>query len=72
MNATALEEFIREEILQLERIEEKRDEFNLFDVLGVVHRELQHSNVLGWLLDPRGSHGMGNYVLKGFINLLYR
>ena len=40
-----------------ERLEDELAEFNLFDVLGVEHKELQHSALLAWLLNPRGSHG---------------
>lgn len=34
------------------------ERFNVFDVLEVQRREYIHSNVLAWLLDPAGSHGM--------------
>lgn len=42
-------------------------EFNLFDVLGIARSELQHSKVLGWLLNPRGSHGVGDSLLREFL-----
>jgi len=66
----ALEKLVVQETLNLEKIEEALNSFNPLEVMGVVHRELQHSNVLGWLLDPSGSHKMGNYFLKGFITEL--
>ena len=66
----ALEQLVVAETLNLEKIEEALNSFNPLEVMGVVHRELQHSNVLGWLLDPKGSHKMGNYFLKGFISEL--
>ena len=63
-----------EELLQvlifddkLERLEDFLAEFNLFDVLGVARRENQHSALLAWLLDPRGSHGLRDYFLRGFL-----
>jgi hypothetical protein len=31
---------------------------NVFEVLGIARREVRHSNFLGWLLDPAGSHGL--------------
>lgn len=52
----------------LERLEDQLAEFNLFDVLSVWHREPQHSWVIAWLLDPRGSHGLGGYFLRAFLS----
>ena len=52
----------------LERLEDQLAEFNLFDALGVWHRELQHSWLLAWLLDPRESHGLGDYFLRAFLS----
>ena len=51
----------------LERLEDLLAEFNLFDVLGIARRELQHSAFLAWLLDPRGSHGLRDYFLRHFL-----
>lgn len=42
MKARELEKFLQDAILQLERLEESFEDFNLFEVLGAVHRELQH------------------------------
>ena len=55
-----------------ERLEDQLAEFNLFDVLGVEHKELQHSALLAWLLNPRGSHGLGDYFLRKFLSDLAR
>lgn len=52
----------------LERLEDQLAEFNLFDVLDISHRELQHSWVIAWLLDPRGSHSLGDYFLRMFLS----
>ena len=52
---------------RLETLREMLAEFNLFDVLGVERSELQHSRVLAWLLNPRGSHCLGNSFLRGFL-----
>jgi hypothetical protein len=45
-------------------------EFDLFDVLGVRFRELNHSRFLRELLDPGGSHGQGYLFLQGFLDTL--
>ena len=52
----------------LERLEDLLAEFNLFDVLDIRHRELQHSAFLAWLLDPRGTHGLRDYFLRRFLS----
>lgn len=52
----------------LERLEDLLAEFNLFDVLKIERRELQHSALLAWLLDPRGSHGLRDYFLRRFLS----
>lgn len=41
---------------------------NLFKIVGRTHTETWHSMFLGWLLDPNGSHGLGDFPLK---RLLY-
>ena len=51
----------------LERLEDLLAEFNLFDVLSIARQETQHSAFLAWLLDPRGSHGLRDYFLRGFL-----
>ena len=52
----------------LERLEDLLAEFNLFDVLKIERREIQHSALLAWLLDPRGSHGLRDYFLRRFLS----
>ena len=52
----------------LERLEDLLAEFNLFDVLGIARREPQHSALLAWLLNPRGSHGLRDYFLRRFLS----
>ena len=42
-------------------------EFNLFDVLGVSKAEIRHSRIIAWLLDPHGSHGLGDTLLRVFL-----
>ena len=52
----------------LEKLEELLGDFNAFVVLGIHHHEIRHSNVLAWLLDPSGTHGLGDYFLKQFLS----
>ena len=62
----------------LKQLEEDRDfqnlekrlqttKFNVFDVLRISDSEIRHSNVLAWLLDSRGSHGLGEHFLRAAI-----
>ena len=51
----------------LEHLEDLLAEFNLFDVLKIERRELQHSALLAWLLDPTASHGLQDYFLRRFL-----
>ena len=52
----------------LERLEDQLAEFNLFDVLSVRDKELEHSRIIAWLLNPRESHGLGDYFLRAFLS----
>ena len=36
-------------------------------MLGIARREVLHSNFLGWLLDPAGSHGLRAIFLERFM-----
>lgn len=58
-----LEDFVRnnEELDQLEALAEV---FNAFEVLGIVRRELRHSDFLAYLLDPQENHGLGDAFVK--------
>ena len=38
--------------------------FNPFDVLKINRKEIRHSNVLAWLLDPNESHGYSHKILE--------
>lgn len=52
----------------LKKLDEWTNKFNIFDVLKITNAEIRHSNILGWLLDPNGSHKLGDSFLKAFIN----
>lgn len=43
---------------------------NLFRILGTESRERWHSAFLAWVLDPNGSHGLGDFPLRRFLTLL--
>lgn len=51
----------------LKRLDDLIGEFNLFDVLQIGHLELQHSWLIAWLLDPAGSHGLGDAFPRAFL-----
>lgn len=45
-------------------------EFNLFRAIGVSEKEVRHSRLLAWMLDPQGSHGEGAKFLSTFLALV--
>jgi len=48
---------------KLEDLEKELRKPNIFSILGIGRMEIRHSNFLAWLLDPNGSHGLGNRFL---------
>lgn len=40
---------------------------NVFEVLGITNTEIRHSNVIAWLMRPKGNHGLGGAVLSALI-----
>lgn len=63
----ALEQFLVENP-ELELLSDKLNDFNLFDVLRATSAEIRHSNILAWLLDPRGTHNFGDAFLRRFLS----
>jgi hypothetical protein len=59
----ALEEFVIDNA-DLEQLEDKLSQFNIFEAIGMSKQELRHSDFLGFLLDPRQPHGLGDEFLK--------
>jgi hypothetical protein len=51
----------------LAKLEALAKRFPIFEALGAVRAERKHSNFLGFLLDPKGSHGLGDRFLKRFL-----
>jgi hypothetical protein len=41
---------------------------NLMKILGIARKEQPHSCFIGWLLDPQGSHNLGDRFLKPFLH----
>lgn len=52
---------------ELEILEDSLSEFNLFEAIRAVRRELRHSDFLAFLLDPRESHNLRSYPLKALL-----
>tara|TARA_B100000902_G_scaffold180347_1_gene173338 strand:- start:301 stop:1569 length:1269 start_codon:yes stop_codon:yes gene_type:complete len=44
---------------------------NIFEILGVETMEIKHSNFLSWLLNPTGSHKIGDVFLKRFLREVF-
>lgn len=51
----------------LDRLSNWTNKFNVFDVLKISRAEIRHSNVLAWMMNPNENHGLGDSVLRGFI-----
>ena len=49
---------------------EKEDHFNVFRLCGIDHYENSHSRILAELLNPKGSHELGNIFLQEFLKIL--
>jgi len=65
-----LEDFIVECQPELEFIKRSLSTFNIFNILRVEHKEIRHSNFLGWLFDPNESHQLGDVFLKDLFKLI--
>ena len=46
--------------------------FDPWEVAGLGRNEVRNTSVLAWLLNPRGSHGMGSAVLQGLLSYINR
>jgi len=65
-----LQDFLISESINLETIGKELNSFNPFSVLGIGHKELQHSNFLAWLLRPNDNHQLDDYFLTAFLSLI--
>jgi hypothetical protein len=66
----ALEQFLLENV-ELEKIKSFVSEFNIFEIMRIVHAEIRHSNMLAWLLNPKSNHGFGDQFLRLFLKHLF-
>ena len=48
-------------------LSERQGEVDIFDALRLDGSEEFNSNLLAWLLDPNGTHGLGGHFLQGFL-----
>ena len=64
-----LDKFLVDNI-ELEELSAKLSIFNIFSVLRVEKVEIRHSNVIAWLLDPQGSHGLGQAFLRRILSTI--
>ena len=55
---------------ELEQLNARLSAFNISNVLRVDRVEIRHSNVLAWLLDPTGTHGLGAIFLQRLLSRL--
>lgn len=65
-----LENFIVKCQPELEIIKRSLNTFNIFNILRIQHKEIRHSNFLGWLFDPNESHQLGDIFLKDLFKLI--
>lgn len=59
-----------EDFEQLQQL--SQSEANMMEILGVSQKEIRHSNMLSWMLNPNESHGLGDLILKGFLKLYFK
>ena len=55
---------------ELEELSAKLSVFNILNVLKVEKTEIRHSNILAWLMDPQGSHGMGQAFIRRVLSTM--
>jgi hypothetical protein len=57
---------------ELQALESKLSQFNIFKALRADQNELRHSNMLAWLVNPEESHGFDDlFVRRWLMQLLY-
>lgn len=55
---------------KLRELEQILREPNIFTALGITEKEIRHSRVLAWLLDPNAAHGKKSLFLERFLKLV--
>jgi hypothetical protein len=67
---------IREEIVKFnndstaQRLKRYYYEKTYPEILGVSRRELSHSSFIAWMMDPKSSHGIGDFGIRRFLEIL--
>lgn len=56
----------------LDTIRAHLNRFNPIKTMGMERMEIRHSAILGWLLDPQETHGLGDTFLKAFLSQALR
>jgi hypothetical protein len=51
-------------------LDRKFGRFNIFEALGTVRRELEHSNMLAYILSPDRPHGLGAEILRRILRAM--
>ncbi len=54
-----------------DKLELKLNQPNIFEIIGVVNKEIRHSNFIGWLCDPNKPHGLQEIFLKRFLREIF-
>lgn len=75
MNNNEADRILNDFVLNREALSELDpyvNEVNIFGILKLREHEIRHSNVLAWLLDPKGSHGIGDSFIKLFVSYVIR
>lgn len=53
---------------KFEKIRNHLSQFNPIKTMGMERMEIRHSAILGWLLDPQETHGLGDSFLRAFLS----
>ncbi len=67
------EQALKQFLLDIECLDELSpwtNKLNIFDVLKITRTEIRHSNMLSWLFDANGSHGIGDKFISLFMQSL--
>lgn len=67
----ALEDFVLNNP-ELNALETLLSEFNIFEAMRAERTEIRHSDFLAFLLDPSRPHGLGDLVLKSFLQAVLK
>ena len=52
----------------LDKVRALLSKFNPIKTMGMERKEIRHSAILAWLLDPQQTHGLGDKFLKSFVS----